>query len=249
MPLMYELLDMENKTLASVDYSYDMTKDHFEIYDANHLKLGATNEYLFRFYPEFYVYQKDSQTPSVRGEMNFWGTTFSIYDIETGNQFAQMTRSYWRKANYWHFNVTDNDLFKTIHFDPALLTSVIAIQTDAWLYQTSHSASLTGVNALSDNNNKGAAMVRVRQQAFERVKEAQLKLGMQQPSEQPAEVFERVEKKLAKDFANTHSTVNQLSKKASFELFLQYCLDCLESDQLSDEEKQTLLLMLQKRFQ
>lgn len=247
MPLMYELIDTDNKPLTSVDYTYDTKKDHFEIYDAHHQRIGATDEYLFQYYPTFYVYQNDAEKPSVKAEMNFWGTTLSVYDIDTGKKFAEMYRSYFRNSNYWDFDVTDETTFESRHFDPALLMTVVAIQTDPWLYETSHSASLKGM-ADRSHNSRVAAMTKLRQEASARVAAVQQKLGMQVSAKPDASLVDAIAKKLEQDFTAIHAD-DSLDPQKSFEMFLQYCLDSLESGELSDAEKQAVLFLLQHRFE
>ena len=247
LPLMYELLDAQNKRLSRVDYSYLVDHDRFDIYDDNNQLLGATDEYLFKYFPAFYIYQANSSKPALKAEMNFWGTTFSIYDVQTNKKIAKMSRGFITNSYYWDFKVSNKQVFDAMNIDQKLLMTAVAIQTDPVLYETSHSSLKKASNPL--NNPKRAEIAADSKQALERVKVVQQKLGLLDISNLNNELLEAVTKELDSGFINTDLHRNAVTEQEKFEAFLQYCLDKVESNDNSDTQKKAIIYLLTSRFQ
>ncbi|MGL5743242.1 MAG: hypothetical protein ACRCXC_12270 [Legionella sp.] len=132
---MYELFDAQNKKLTKVDYEHHVDHARFNIYDDTNQELGATDKYLHYYFPTFYIYQANSSSQAVKAEMHLWGTSFSIYDIESGQKVAKMSRGFFTNSYYCDFSVTNNKVFDAMNLDPKLLMTVVAIQTDTVLYE------------------------------------------------------------------------------------------------------------------
>ncbi len=246
-PLMYELFDAQNKRLTSVDYLYNNQNDHFDIYDDNHQLLGSTDEYLNQFFPAFNIYFPGSTAPVAEAKMNFWGTTFSIYDTETGKKMAEMTRSYFRQSNYWNFRVTNNHIFDAKNFPPKLWMTIIAIQADSMLYKTYH-----GLNSAITNRIKVTrfSVDRLhRKHILDRINKAQQKLNLTDIKLQNPDVIEKVVKELDAGFSHVYSNHNMLSEQEQFDAFLQYCFDKIESPDSSNMDREAILYLLKTQFQ
>ena len=150
--LTYELFDPLNHKLATAKSKFFSLTAHFDVYDNNNILIGIAEERLFAFFPTFDIYAKNATTKLARAKMNFWGTTFTIYDTVTDNEIATMHRSFFRFKNDWDFKITNKELFSQRSIDPRVLMTVIAFQGDREYWErdrnnNSSTASKTVINS------------------------------------------------------------------------------------------------------
>lgn len=236
---MYELFDVKNNKLTTVNYSYTSTNDHFDIYDVDGALLGATDEFLYRYYPMFNLYQGNSNLPIAKAQMNFWGTRFSIVDPQTQQEMAEMTRSYFRKSSYWKFAVTNNQLFDSKHIDSRLLMTAVTIQTDPVLTRTSHQSNFK--KGLVKSATKPANAVD--NEILAHIKAVQAKLGLEIGNVDLTEL-NAVANKLDLGFSKEYPDSLTMEQNERLNLFVHYCLDRAESNQTAFTEKKAILYML-----
>ena len=106
--------------------------------------LGVAEEEFFAFFPTFDIYGKDITTKLADAQLNFWGTTFTIYDPETGQEMATMHRPFLRVKNDWTFTVVDRHLLMKKNIDPRVLLTVIAFQGDKEYWEKMHRVKSLG---------------------------------------------------------------------------------------------------------
>src|SRR5258708_35511011 len=92
--LTYEFFDPFDNKMATARSKFFSFTAHFDIYDSNDRLLGVAEERLFSFFPTFDIYASDASTKLAKAAMNFWGTTFTIYDPATDQEMAIMHRSF-----------------------------------------------------------------------------------------------------------------------------------------------------------
>ena len=91
--------------------------------------MGMIKEELFRFFPTFNLYSHDG-TRLADACLNFWGTTFTIYDAITEEEIATMSRGLFRLKNDWDIHITNPALFEARKIHPYLFLTALAFQGD-----------------------------------------------------------------------------------------------------------------------
>ncbi|MBI2784911.1 MAG: hypothetical protein HYX60_00810, partial [Legionella longbeachae] len=84
--LTYEFFDPFDNKIAYARSKFFSLTAHFDVYDNNDNLLGAADEKLFAFFPSFDIWARDGYTKLAKANMNFWGTTFTIYDPATDKE-------------------------------------------------------------------------------------------------------------------------------------------------------------------
>lgn len=126
----YTLYDTQQDTLTKI-YSHVLSQTtYFEIYDAEQKKIGMVEEYFYASYPSFNIYLGDNKFPTASAKMNFWGTTFTLKDVLTHQEIAELSRPYFRLQNEWTVFIKEPVLLDKRRIDAKLLLSVVSIQCD-----------------------------------------------------------------------------------------------------------------------
>lgn len=133
----YCFYDNENKLQARARRRWISFGAVFDVYDNQDQIIGLVNERIISIFPTF-----DITTPSgevlATAKMNFWGTTYTVWDPITQKEMATLSRPYFRLKDNWTVNITDPELFSSKLIDPRLFITVMAFQTDcdSWKNRT-----------------------------------------------------------------------------------------------------------------
>lgn len=125
----YDFYDIKNKLLATAESHFFSFGAHLDIFDDNKVLLGTVEEKIFTWFPSFEIFSPDG-VRLANATMNFWGTTFTLYDGRSTRVLAEMSRDFFRLRNYWTINIKDLDRLKERHIDSRLLLTVLAVQGD-----------------------------------------------------------------------------------------------------------------------
>lgn len=185
----YEQLEAEAKLRW---FSWGAT---FDVTDAFKRKLGTVEERIFTFFPTFDIISPDHQILAT-AKLNFWGTTYTLKDPVTHQEFAKLSRPFFRLKDDWTVNITNPMLYEMKQIDPRLFILVMVFQTDRDIWEAieheyheiSHDASLASKvsNKIAGKPNKAHL----------------LKLELQQISRQLNDV--------SKEFENAASTESDI---------------------------------------
>ena len=135
----YELIDndFKRKVIASAKYDYDTPSHHgalppsyLEVYDETFQLLGITKEKSATLHNQFDILAPNGLKKIAQAEMNFWGTTISIYEVESHAKIAEMTRPFFRVKNNWVVDIIDAPLLAEHQIDPKLIITLIAFHCD-----------------------------------------------------------------------------------------------------------------------
>lgn len=125
----YDFYDIKNQQIASASSHFFSFGAHLDVYDENKVLLGTVEEQLFNWFPSFDIFSPDGMRLA-SARMNFWGTTFTLYDGRSDRVLADMSRSFFRIKNNWTINVKNKERIKEKQLDPRLLLTVLAVQGD-----------------------------------------------------------------------------------------------------------------------
>lgn len=245
--LRYDFYDPFNNKIATAKSKFFSVNAHFDIYDNNNQLLGSADDSLFAFFPTFYIYDKNNVTKLAKAKMNFWGTTFYVYDPISNKEMAQLYRPFFRMKNDWTFEVTDHALFDSKNIDKRVLLTIIAFQGDREYWEQQR----------RDNDKKRNNSTRLL------TAETQLQTSLQAP-------LNLINQQLEPNYQANPETLNKLSKdielaykqsittNSNFETgsrseqindYINFCLGYLQNSNLSHTEKQGLLYLLKVRLE
>ena len=208
---------------------------YFDVKNSEGNLLGTVEEKIFTFFPSFTIYS-DGVNKLAQAEMNFWGTTFTVYDAATGEEIALMSRPFFRLKNDWTIKIINRELLKARNIDAKLLMIVLAFQGDQeyWIQQQQQN---------NIRNLKSSASTKVNIQAAQ---EQINVLASDQDSNQnelPTKAtLERIAKQLDSDYQNAENNSEKLDG------FINFCREKIASEKTTGPEKKAIVYLLQKRM-
>lgn len=233
----YDPYDLLQATAYSRFFSLNV---HFDIYDPMNRFLGAANEQLFTFFPTFDVYAQDGLTRLATAKMNFWGTTFYVYDPITNKEMAQLYRSFFRLKNDWTFKVTNKKLFASKGINPKVLMTVVAFQGDREYWEDTD-------DNYSVNAKKTTALQT--KPMLNKVKELVNAENIDKHSKPSEKELEKVASLLDENYQNSieDSTVDK-SNQQQAEDYVNASVDLINSNTLDEKSKNAAIYLLQMRL-
>jgi hypothetical protein len=245
--LTYEFYDPFDNKLAYARSKFFSLTAHFDVYDINEQFLGAADEKLFSFFPTFDIYGQDGYTKLAKASMNFWGTTFTIYDPVTDKEMATLYRSFFRLKNDWTFNITNRTLFNQKGIDSRVLMTVIAFQGDREYWENSNQNNLRSVaNKPAQSKEVTTAQI---SDLLEKIATVSKQEHLEQIKKPDPKVMEEVANELEINYKNLHAGNASQTSQERLSIFSDYCLDLVQSNDLPAEKKKTILFLLQTRLE
>lgn len=239
MLLTYDFYDNSNNLMTSATARLFSLGAHFDVYDTEKALLGTVEENIITFFPSFTLYSPNG-AKLARAEMNFWGTSFYIYEGNSNNELAIMSRSYFRVKNDWTIDIKNKDRLKAKNIDPGLFLTVLAFQGDReyWEEQEDNKRSL------SDQSSNEEVSYELQQKIRSLMANPQLnEIELLDP-----DTLERLAIKLETDYRNQNKNKENESSQEKISVFVNYCLNLIESEQTKPAEKKAILYLLQQRM-
>ena len=245
--LAYEFFDPFDNKLATATSRFFSFTAHFDIYDTRENLLGTAEERFFAFFPTFDVYGRDGATRLLKASMNFWGTTFTIYDPLTDEEMAYMHRPFFRLKNDWTIKITNRDLFSRRHIDNRLLMTVLAFQGDKEYWENYNYNSLK--KSLKSSEQPLDVTTAQINTLRDKLNAASPQKGLVTSSKLNHKALEVIAAELDTDYKNLHGKDDlALDGQARFDGFTNYCLNLLQSDEVSVMKKQAIVALLKMRL-
>ena len=246
--LTYDFYDPMNINTAMAKARFFSFGAHLDIYDQTGAFIGGVEEKIFNFFPTFEILARDSSTKLARAEMNFWGTKFYIYDPVTNQEMAIMSRSYFRFKNDWKIHVTNRSLLEQKNIDSRVLMTVLAVQGEIEEWQRDHqndySMKAATANSLQSQSNELTALSQ--QITTLRMNEGLDKL--EKPSQESLEAM-AIELDQAFNAENKSIDDQNQNNQERIKAFTSYCLNQVNSQNLSETKKNAILTLLNLRLQ
>lgn len=252
--LTYEFLDPNENSLAIAKSRFFSLTTKFDIYNKQGDLLGIADENFFVFFPTFDLYGSDGATKLARAKMNFWGTSFTIYDPVTDTEMATMSRSYFRLKDNWTVNITNRALFDQKHIDPALLITVLAFQTDSdyWKAQQ-QSASFSAKNAANVDAKKTIVGISTEQRhlLIEKIYAVSDQQGLTTVSVPEQSMLATIATTLESRYktARVDEAVQRKTTQEEIADFTDFALEVVQSYRLPQAEKKGILYLLKTRLE
>lgn len=239
LPLTYDFYDSKNNLLTStVRANWFSFGTQFEIYDAHKVKIGSVEEKIFTFFPGFAIYSTDS-VQVARGEMNFWGTTFYVYDTLSDRLVAYMTRPFFRLKNAWSIEIKNKKLLKERHINLDLFMTALAFQADREYWGKQRQNNLS--TEKKDNN----IIVRVNEKIVANMEKYLLRDIPLMDSTQ----LETLAARLENDYQNqVQDDFENVDDNCRVYAFVNFCLDFIQSNDVLPVEKKGVLYLLHERM-
>ena len=244
--LTYEFYDPFDKKLAIARSKFFSITAHFDIYDTNQQVIGAANEQIFTFFPTFDIFGKDGITKLATANMNFWGTTFTLYDPITNQEMAELTRSFIRIKNNWTFTITNPELFSQKDIDSRVLMTVIAFQGDREYWESQNNHKKRQVISRSSAHDKVTAE-HISEQ-IERINKIASLKALALVEKPDAKTLANIIKELDDGFQNQGGRDGAESNREKFDAFVDYCLTIVQAHTISDAKKKAILYLLKMRL-
>jgi hypothetical protein len=251
--LTYDFYDPFDNKIAYARSKFFSFTAHFDVYDNFENYLGAADERLFSFFPTFDIYDRDGYTKLAKASMNFWGTTFTIYDPVTSKEMAHMSRSFFRLKNDWTFHVTDREVFDHKNIDPRVLMTVIAFQGDREYWEKEQRRDDDYLNKRGIKSSQPASATDVSKQQLSTLLDKIAAVSKQEGLDNTQEPDENAAMAIAAELENGYNTQttddSAQSSQERLNSFTDYCLHLIQSDSVSKEKKKTILFLLKARLE
>ena len=250
----YDYYNLQNKLLATAESHFFTFGAHLDIFDDNKVLLGTVEEKVFSWFPSFEIFSPDG-VRLASATMNFWGTTFTLYDGRSTRVLAEMSRDFFRLRNYWTISIKDKARITERQIDSRLLLTVLAVQGDIeYLEQyrrrererqarpfnpyPTPQASARRLSATQDDvknmRNKYSDFLK---------KEKELNDALLPDAKQ----LDSLAKQLDTDFQQQYAGM-ELSSNERIERFVDYCIDIAEASGTTPDTQKAILHLLNKRL-
>ena len=250
--LTYEFFDPFDNRIATARSKFFSYTAHFDIYDRNESFLGYAEERIFTFFPTFDIYGRDGSTKLARAAMNFWGTTFTIYDPVTDQEMATMHRSFFRVKNDWTISITNRALFERKNIDFRVLMTVLAFQGDRENWEKDQNNNLNKKRALMGANNAALVVSDTELNALkDRITTVSQRAGLDKVQKPDEKTLEQIAIELEDNYKNMQTDTNETTQTAQERLnsFIDYSVRLLESPNMPDAKKKAIVYLLKMRLE
>lgn len=247
LPLTYDYYDNMDRLVASARARFFSISARFDVVDARYTPLGSVEEKVFSFYPSFILYSAQSDKLA-RAEMNFWGTNFTVYDIQTDRIMAVMSRPFFRNKNDWTIQFKDKALLTARHIDPGLFLTVLAFQADREYWdEVNNDRNSSKASAKSDKNTSD--VLEAQQQIKDKIKSNVNQDEFMNVELMNTQDLEALAIQLENDYqAQAQPTDETLSSEDKTTRFIDYCLSLVHSNDISPEKKKGILYLIEQRL-
>lgn len=256
----YDFYDIKNKLLATAQSHFFSFGAHLDIFDDNKVLLGTVEEKVFTWFPSFDIYSPDG-VRLASATMNFWGTTFTLYDGRSTRELAKMSRDFFRLRNSWTIDIQQLDRVKEKQIDARLLLTVLAVQGDIEYLEQYRNRERERSRGRSDPFNlypqarrltateaPQEAIADSRQPLHNKYadflkKEAELKDIALPDAQQLNGLAEQLDQDFQQQYAGT--TLNSAEQT---EQFVEYCINVAQSASTTLDTQKAILHLLNKRL-
>lgn len=245
----YDFYDTKNTLLASAHSHFLSLGAHLDVFDNHQILLGTVEEKVFSWFPTFEIYSPDG-IRLANATMNFWGTTFTVYDGRSSRVLLEMSRDFFRLRNYWTIHIKDLDRVREKQIDSRLLLTVLAIQGDIEYLE-----HYLNRNRENRNNNHLSLSLQSLPNSLKQYEKEHNKFSD----------FLRQEEELQSTMLPEPAQLNQLAQQLDHafleqypgmpldpsvqaEEFVYYCNNIIQAADTNPETKKGILHLLNKRF-
>tara|TARA_R110002126_G_scaffold127545_1_gene269791 strand:+ start:2774 stop:3703 length:930 start_codon:yes stop_codon:yes gene_type:complete len=237
--LQYDLYDHDNYLLTSTQTQFFPIKEYsrhtrFDVYNKNECIMGAMDEQLFPFLPEFTIYSPEG-IKLAHGERNFWNTIINVYDVLTDTKIATMSRPFFEKEISWNIRLKHKEPLLERNIDPNLFLTALAMQAD-----NEYRREQQRPEKDKQQNRMNSILSQKNEEYANRTHLHQVHLLSEPELETLAAHLER-EYELQADLITTSSNT---SKKA--DAFVAYCLELANSPQTNISTRKAILHLLKQ---
>ncbi|MCA0404311.1 MAG: hypothetical protein LCH30_11075 [Proteobacteria bacterium] len=236
--LTYEFYDVYENKLAIAKSRFFSLTAHFDIYDLEQKLLGMADEKFLAFFPTFNIYSANGEK-QVSASLNFWGTTFKIYDTLTNQEIASMHRPFFRLKNDWEIKITDKDSFMRKGIDSRVLMTVLAFQGDREYWKKQKDLS---------HNKALLAKLVTKKEILNKIEIARTNIVIKEGMNTSDINYEALMEELELNFNNLFNFDLNQTDEEKLEQFIDYCLGLISTPSLSVEKKQAILYLLKTRL-
>lgn len=221
---------------------------HFDVYDNYENFIGSADEKLFAFFPTFDIYGQDGYTKLAKASMNFWGTTFTIYDPVTDKEMATLYRPFFRLKNDWTFNITNRALFNQKEIDSRVLMTVIAFQGDREYWESTNQNYLRAITKKSTQANEVTS--EQINELLEKITTVSKQEGLENIGNPAPQIMDAIASELEESYKKLHAPDESIQTgKEKLAAFSEYCLSLVQSNALTHEKKKAILFLLKTRLE
>ena len=244
----YDFYDVKNQLISSAKSHFFSFGAHLDVFGSNDELLGTVEEKIFSWFPSFELYSADGLRLAT-AKMNFWGTTFTLYDGQDQRVLGVMSRPFLRLRNYWTIDLQDIDRLKERQLDARFLLTVLAIQGDLeylryyqspWNNINSRKLSL-GTHEIT-NRSKEKAAIRNKFSDFLN-KEAELNSVDLPDSKQMEALATQLDKDFQQQYAGTNLSATELSER-----FVEYCMNIAQASGTEPSTQKAIIHLLNMKF-
>ncbi|MGM9452625.1 hypothetical protein ACTAZI_04730 [Legionella bozemanae] len=246
--LTYEFFDPFDNKLAYARSKFFSLTAHFDVYDNYENFIGSADEKLFAFFPTFDIYGQDGYTKLAKASMNFWGTTFTIYDPVTDKEMATLYRPFFRLKNDWTFNITNRALFNQKEIDSRVLMTVIAFQGDREYWESNNQNYLRAITKKSTQANEVTS--EQINELLEKITTVSKQEGLENIGNPAPQIMDAIASELEESYKKLHAPDESTqTSKEKLAAFSEYCLSLAQSNAFTHEKKKAILFLLKTRLE
>ena len=246
--LAYDLYDPFSQNLASARARFSSQGAYFDVTDYAGQLLGTVEEQIYTYFPSFTIYANGVHK-AARTEMNFWGTSFTVSDVITGQEIAVMSRPFFRSKNDWTINISNRKLLKDRNIDAKLFLIVIAFQCDQEYWQQQDKNNSLRKNTVGQDTPVHKVQNSGQQDLQKTIQALSTNEDLNQVNLLSETELEAITKQLDTDYqayvkAHENNDTNSVGK---LDDFMSFCRERMQSNLTPLSEKKAILYLLKTR--
>jgi hypothetical protein len=219
----YHLIDFDNTLWARARMKFWSIDFCFEIFDDKSELLGSLKQEDYWIFPTFTIISPSGKKLA-EVVLNFWGSKYTISDYNDGHLIATITRPYFRLTTDWYVHINDPLAISKSNIHPHAFLTLAVLQVDCKRWadfgKQQKSSQTTQAKSLSGSLHR----------LKETVREVESTLSGIEPSDEDFQMIESLTEKSSFIKASTD--------------YISYLRDLLTSDQLTQQQKKALCLMV-----
>lgn len=248
--LTYDFYDPMNVKTATAIARFFSFGAHLDIYDQNNSFIGSVEEKIFNFFPTFEILASDASTKVAYAVMNFWGTKFYIYDPLTNKEMAIMSRPFFRAKNDWTIRTTNKTLLNEKNIDSRVFITVLAVQGELEDWERRQEERDRYKRRVTATNRSMPSESNVHDTITEKMRVLNVQSSAKAPNEMNQNHLETLADELEQAFNAENNNINEQNQSSEErrQAFTSYCLQLIDSNNLTDAKKKDILTLLSFRL-
>ncbi|NGX52553.1 MAG: hypothetical protein KR126chlam5_00856 [Candidatus Anoxychlamydiales bacterium] len=232
-------------------------------YDNNDQLLGIVDQKILRFFPTFEILSPNYLTLA-KAKLNFWGTKYTITDPLDDHIIATLTRPFLFLKTNWTMTIFDKEAINERNIHPHMLLVIAAFQVDREYWQRQRYNDYNDQDTKSVYTYSSACFSSIKDEAIltngndldktddQKIISKYLLENLYTKKDMLSDVeIDESDFKFIENFTNIEKSSNAIyfsTDDEKFYLLAKNYIDLLDANELTQNQKKALYVMLEQRL-